>query len=155
MCLLSIGNKFADDTVSPAPFAVVSKDRDQNGDVQGLADDVAAATVEGTMMVVAAWRGVAAARAALAFCCTEAAWKLPGSGRAWLLVRAAQGLGWQRLAGPGVRQDKRLDPVSAAIPGRMSMVKKKSNRRECCSCVTVGVTGAGWTSWESRTGDYD
>lgn len=28
-----------------------------------------------------------------------------------------------------MRQDKRLGPVSAAIPGRMSMEKKKSNRK--------------------------
>ncbi|KAG6190446.1 hypothetical protein E4U23_007258 [Claviceps purpurea] len=106
---------------------------------------------KGTMMVVAAWRGVAAARAALAFCCTEAAWK-----RSCVAARACSaGSGLTETGWIWVRRDKQLGPVSAAIPGRMSMVKKKSNRRECCSCVTVGVTGAGWTSWESRTGDYD
>ncbi|KAG6028259.1 hypothetical protein E4U19_001590 [Claviceps sp. Clav32 group G5] len=87
------------------------------------------------MMVVAAWRGVVAARAALAFCCTEAAWK-----RSCVAARACSagsGLtetGWtwgeaRQTAGSGISSDSRADVDGKEEVESEGMLLLRNSRR--------------------------
>ncbi|KAG6082590.1 hypothetical protein E4U16_005827 [Claviceps sp. LM84 group G4] len=98
------------------------------------------------MMVVAAWRGVVAARAALAFYCTEAAWK-----RSCVAARACSAGSVDRdwLDGLDLGSDSRADvDGKEEVESEGMLLLRNRNRRRHGRRME-------WTSWESRTGDYD